>query len=57
MVAATLLVLPVARVLAGAPAQQANSMLLSAVMIVAAVSLSVSVLANIVGILALRKDF
>ncbi len=57
MIAATLLVLPVARVLAGAPAQQANSILLSAVMIVAAVSLSVSVLANIVGILALRKDF
>ncbi len=57
MVAATLLVLPVARVLAGAPAQQVNSMLLSAVMIAAAVSLAVSVLANIVGILALRKDF
>ncbi len=57
MVVATLLVLPVARVLAGAPAQQATSMLLRAMMIVAALSLCVSVLANIVGILALRKDF
>lgn len=57
MVAVTLLVLPVARVLAGAPAQQANRMMLSAVMNVAAASLSVAVVANIIGIRTLRKDF
>jgi ABC-2 type transport system permease protein len=57
MVAATLLVLPVARVLGGAPAPQATGMLLNAVLNIAAASLCVAILANIVGIRALRKDF
>jgi hypothetical protein len=57
MLTFALLVIPVARVLAGAPAAVAGGLLRSAVMIIAAISVCVFVLANTMGILALRKDF
>ncbi len=57
MLTFALLVIPVARVLAGAPAAVAGGLLRSAVMIIAVISVCVFVLANTMGILALRKDF
>ncbi len=57
MLIAALLVIPVARVLSGATAAVAGGLLRTAVMVIAAIAVTVAVLANTMGILALRKDF